>query len=587
LEACHRGEFVRGGERQTVRKDGAPLEASLWTAALRDVSGSVTGSLVMLADDTERKRREAQLFDTEQRYRELFENAHDIVYSIDLEGNYTSINKAGERLLGYQRAELLRMNIVDLLEPDQIEYVRQKIEVRLAGAPALPFEITCRKKDGSRLELEVSGRLMFRDGKPVAIQGITRDITERKQWERQLEQSAQELKQKNAALSEALAAAREASEAKSRFLANMSHELRTPIHGVFGMTDLLLASTLSAEQREYSEAIRLSAEALLATISDILDVTKIEAGRLALDPAPFDPRSMVDDVVRGFRPKAERKRIGLNCSIGDGLPEMVRGDIGRLRQVLTNLVGNALKFTEHGEVEVRLAADEETERRATLLFTVADTGIGVAPEHALTIFGAFAQVDNSSTRRYDGAGLGLAISKHLIENMGGSIGFENRPGGGSKFWFRVPLAKQPVAPAAEVRGAEELPGKPRGTARVLLADDNELNRRIGLRMLERAGYEVAAVTNGKLAVTEVLTGRYDAVLMDVQMPEMDGFEATAQIRREEGLARHTPVIAMTARASSGDRERCISAGMDDYISKPVSRQELILAIERWLRPSSH
>ncbi len=305
-----------------------------------------------------------------------------------------------------------------------------------------------------------------------------------------------------------MAAAREASEAKSRFLANMSHELRTPIHGVFGMTDLLLASPLSAEQREYSAAIRLSAEALLATISDILDITKIEAGRLALDPAPFDLRSMVNDVIRCLRPRAERKRIGLNCSIGDGVPEVVRGDIGRLRQVLTNLVGNAVKFTEHGEVEVLLAADEEIEHRATVSFTVADTGIGVAPEHAATIFDAFAQADDSTTRRYDGAGLGLSISKYLVENMGGSIGFESRPGGGSRFWFRVPLDKQPVAPGAEVRGSEELPSKPRGTARVLLADDNEVNRRIGLRMLERAGYEAAAVTNGKHAVTEVLTGRY-------------------------------------------------------------------------------
>jgi PAS domain S-box-containing protein len=586
LEACRNGEFLRAGERLTLRKDGSEIETLLWTTTLSDVSGSAAGFLVTFADDTERKQREAQLFDTEQRYRELFENAHDIVYSIDLEGNYTSINAAGERVSGYERAELLRMNIADLVEPARLEYARQRIQASLAGAPPEPFELTCRKKDGSPMQLEISGRLRFKDGVPVGIQGIIRDITERKRWERQLEQSALELKQKNAELSQALEAAREASKAKSSFLANMSHELRTPVHGVVGMTDLLFATPLNSEQREYSEAIRHSAEALLATISDILDLTQIEAGKLALETAPFDLRSMVNDVVGCLSPKARRKGIGLNRSIGERVPGMVRGDSKRMQQILTNLVVNALKFTEQGEVEVLVAVDQELEHRATVLFTVLDTGIGVAPERAPTIFGAFAQADDSNTRRYDGAGLGLAISKYLVENMGGSIGFESRPAGGSKFWFRLPLENERTAPHAEARGSENMPPEPRGVARVLLADDNEVNRRIGLRVLERAGYEAAAVSDGKRAVAEVLTGRYDLVLMDVQMPEMDGFEATAQIRREEGDSRHTPVIAMTARASRGDREKCIEAGMDDYISKPVHRQELTRTVEHWLRRSS-
>ena len=528
LEACRNGEFLRAGERLTRRKDGSELETLLWTTTLRDNSGSSTGFLVTFADDTERKRRQAQLFDSEQRYRELFENAPDIVYSIDLEGNYTSINRAGEQVLGYNRAELLQMNITELLEPDQIEHSRQRIEARLAGAPALPFETHAPEERREPAGTRGQSRLMFQDGKPVAIQGITRNVTERKQWERQLEQSALDLKRKNAELSEALAASHEASKAKSSFLAHMSHELRTPVHGVIGMTDLLFATPLSNEQREYSEAIRHSAEALIATISDILDMTKIEAGKLAFETAAFDLRWMVNDVVRCLSAKAQRKGIGLNCLIGDRVPGKVRGDAGRLRQVLTNLVANALKFTEQGGVEVLLEADEEPERVATVSFAVLDTGIGVADERVSAIFGAFAQADDSNTRRYDGAGLGLAISKYLVENMGGSIGFESRPGGGSKFWFRLPLKNERSAPHTEGHDSEDMPPEPAGLVRVLLADDNEVNRRIGLRMLERAGYEAAAVENGKRAVAEVLTGRYDLVLMDVQMPEMDGFEATAK-----------------------------------------------------------
>jgi PAS domain S-box-containing protein len=587
LADCRAGKLMQGEEWTVARKDGARVEISVWTTAVRDDAGELTGVVSMIADNTERMRSQEQMRESEERYRDLFENANDIVFSLDLKGNLVSVNKAGELASGCTRAELLRMSIVDILAPSERQRATQELEQRLAGAPSRMIELLCRRKDGSPLYLELTGRLVFHEGRPAGLQGIARDITERKAWQRKREEYSAELRSKNQELSEALAAAREATEAKSRFLANMSHEIRTPMNGVVGMTELLLGTPLSAEQREYADTVKASAESLLLILNDILDISKIEAGRMELYEALFDVRELVVGVMALARPAAQRKNLELGFQVDDGIPALVRGDDTRLRQVLANLVSNAVKFTERGSVSVRLAVEGRGPDTVTVFCTVEDTGIGIPSGQALRLFDSFTQGDSSTTRKYGGTGLGLAISRQLIEMMGGQIGFDSEPGHGSRFWFRVRLGREPEStPRAEVPATATPPAAaPPRSARILLADDNEVNRRIALRMLERAGFQAEAVPDGKCAVDAVRTGRFDLVLMDVHMPEMDGFEATRTIRRMADGVGRTPVIAMTARAMAGDREKCLDAGMNDHISKPVRREELVGAIERWLRVS--
>ncbi|HEX8985202.1 MAG TPA: PAS domain S-box protein, partial [Bryobacteraceae bacterium] len=586
LADCRAGAVPQREEWTVQGRDGAAFEVSVWSGALHDTAGTFSGTVLMLADNTERRRSQEQVRESEQRYRELFENANDIVVSMDLEGNFTSVNKAAELACGYSRAELLRMSVWNVLAPGEERETRQKIQEKLAGAPPRAVEVLCLHKDGSQLYLEIMARLVFRDGRPIGFDSIARNVTERKAWQGQLEQYAGQLQCINGELSVALATAREATEAKSRFLANMSHEIRTPMNGVLGMTELLLATPLNPEQREYAETVRVSADALLVILNDILDISKIEAGKLDLSDEPFEPRDLLANVVALLRPLAQRKRLEFKFEVDERVPQWLRGDPARLRQVLTNLMTNAVKFTERGEVFARFNAEEEDEAVSSILCSVKDTGIGVPPDHAPRLFESFTQGDSSTTRKYGGTGLGLAISKQLIEMMGGRIGFESRPGQGSEFWFRVKLRKQlePVAaPAPRPAPANGTGSAVPALGRILLADDNELNCRIAMRMLEQAGYHVEAVPDGRRAVEAVLSRRFDLVLMDVHMPEMDGFEATRAIRQAEGAGRRTPVIAMTARTMAGDREKCFEAGMDDHVSKPVHREDLAAAVERWLK----
>ncbi|MGD0200397.1 MAG: PAS domain S-box protein [Bryobacteraceae bacterium] len=591
LERCRERAPADGIEREAARKDGSRLLLGIWTAPLNDLEGAPAGTLSVAADITERQRRDQLLRESEQRYRELFENAQDVVFSMDLRGNLRAVNKAAEHATGYRRQELLTMNLASLLAPGQMERAREVIEEILAGGPPVPRQFTVATADGRLLPFEVGTRLEFDNGRPAGLQGIARDITERNRWQQQIEQSAHELQQKNTELETALAAAHEATEAKSCFLANMSHEIRTPMNGVMGMAELLLGTPLAAEQRECAETIKQSAEALLVVIDDILDISKIEAGRLELHPVIFDPREPVEGVVALLRAQAQRKRLGLVSTVEERVPHCLRGDPARLRQVLINLLGNAVKFTEQGQVTATVTLEEESPSTATVRFVVQDTGIGIPHEHTPDLFQSFTQADSSTTRKYGGSGLGLAISKQLVEMMGGQIGFESESGQGSTFWFVVPLEKcvSPSAGPAAVKDIEALgaalrrPGP--ASVRVLLAEDNRVNRTIALRMLERSGYQADAVSNGLLVVEAALSGRYDIVLMDVHMPEMDGLQATAEIRRRE-TGQRLPIVAMTARAMAGDREGCLEAGMDDYLSKPVRREELVNAIERCLRPKN-
>jgi signal transduction histidine kinase/ActR/RegA family two-component response regulator len=379
-------------------------------------------------------------------------------------------------------------------------------------------------------------------------------------------------------------AAESASRAKSEFLANMSHEIRTPMNGIIGMLDLLAKTPLDAQQSEYLQLTRRSANALMGIISDILDLSKIESGRMTLNPERFDLLEMLQDVAALFASPARNKGLDLFLQAPSEMPRMVIGDALRLRQVVSNLVNNAVKFTESGSITIALEylGEEAQEhlRQARLRICVSDTGIGVPPESLSSIFEEFTQADSSITRRYGGTGLGLAISKKLVEMMGGRIGVQSEVGKGSTFWVELTL---PVASGDVKQETEPSPTFCLAGVRVLLAEDNEVNRLVAVRMLETFGCKVDTALNGAQAVEKALADKYDLILMDVQMPEMDGYEATRHIREvERTTGEHRIIIAMTAHSLESDRQACLETGMDDYLSKPVKRERLAETLAKWV-----
>jgi PAS domain S-box-containing protein len=698
-------------EFRVVSKDGSGVRYLEHTANNLLEDSSVRGLVINSRDITERKHAQA----AQARVASIVQNSYDAIDSKTLDGTITSLNSAAERLYGYSEEELKGKNISVITPPDRIEETMEVLERVGRGEVVSQHETVRVARDGRRILVALTvSPLRDSAGAIVEASTIVRDITDRERHEKELR--------------EAKEVAEAANRAKSEFLANMSHEIRTPMNGVVGMTDLMLSTDLSSRQRRYAEMVRLSANNLLVIINDILDFSKIEAGKVEIEVMDFDLRSAVEDVVDLLAEQTQVKGLELTCFVEPDLSTALRGDPGRIRQVLINLLGNAVKFTDEGEVDLRVGLEQETREGIIARFEVSDTGIGMTEEQRGRLFEAFNQADASTTRRFGGTGLGLAISQQLVELMGGEIGVESEPGAGSTFWFTLPMKRQDgvlaaPAPRANLEGLRVLivddnkigrrimreqirlwgahgetagngpravellrtaasRGEPydmaildmqmlgmdglelarrikadpdtrstrlvlltsigqRGDAkaareagiaayltkpvrqgalydalatvvgtpedaaasqgaplitrhsireradgslaRVLVAEDNEINQEVAVQLLDRLGYSADVAADGAQALEALSQKSYAAVLMDCRMPNVDGYEATAMIRKRETQkgARRIPIIAMTANAVQGDREKALEAGMDDYIAKPVRAEELESILRRW------
>ena len=533
----------------------------------RNSQGKVERFIAIQSDITALQRAQEQLAQSEQRFRSLFENSPVAYQALDHEGRIVEVNDKYCHWLGYPRDKLLGVGFDQLLSDDLKPRFAELFSVYAINKRGAR-ELRLINRQGQIIDALCECRVqMNAQGYHELTHCILVDVSELRRAQREIEAAAR---------------------AKSDFLSAMSHEIRTPFNGILGMVDLLDDSTLNTEQRGDLQTIRDCGHTLLNLLNDILDVSKIEAGKLTLEHIAFDWREWVHGNLALFTAKAREKGLLLREELDESLPSYWQGDPHRLRQILLNLLGNAVKFTAQGEIVLRVEKSPETPDYIRI--SISDTGIGMTPETLNKLFQPFSQGDSSVARHYGGTGLGLVICKRLVELMGGQISVTSTPGVGSTFWFELPL--QPAMPESATQEDTLLvtPSPSAAGLHILLVEDNPVNQKVALLMLEKLGWDlrVTLANNGQQAVEKIQCERYDLILMDCQMPGMDGYEATRQIRaqqRQTGQAA-TPIIAMTANAMPHDRQACIDAGMDDYLAKPVSYLALQQTLALWLGRAS-
>ena len=570
-------------EKRFVRKDGNVFHAEIFVLTVEDQAGTPDHNILLVQDISARKKAEAevlelnrelenrveertrQLRESESRTQAIVDNVFDGIITFDERGIVLSVNPMVETIFGYAGAELIGRNARVLAADAEL--------ARVAGFPpadggvleqgdlGMLCELEGLRKDGDVFPMEYAVTAVETGGCRFFV-GIVRDITERKKAEAELER--------------ARAAAESASEAKSEFLANMSHEIRTPMNAVMGLTQLALDTDLTDKQRTYLEGVTQASSTLLGLIDSVLDFSKIEAGQMELETVPFSLGSICAKLQSMIDARLGDKPVEFRIDVGDDVPNALIGDPLRLEQVLINLSANAVKFTSSGEVVVKIGVTHLPGAQCRLQVEVSDTGIGIAPEIRAALFRPFSQADSSTTRKFGGTGLGLAISHRLVEMMGGSIGVESTQGKGSTFWFTAHFF---VGENVDDQPRHEVVTLRQGL-RVLIVDDVEINREIARDILMSEGAEVTVVENGVEATQVVYEQDFDAVLMDLQMPVMDGYQATRAIRADQRLAT-LPIIAFTAHAMSTEREKCLACGMNDHTTKPIDKAELVGVLAHW------
>jgi PAS domain S-box-containing protein len=556
--------------QQRITESQSALKNTMFTILSSSLFMLFFGAWAFYSIRRDNQRRiiaEAQLTDSEKKYRTIIEDAGDVVYTSDYKGEFTFINARARELTGYPAEELVGKPFTSIIAPEWIEpaqkfYFKQfndRVSTTL-------FEFQILTKQGQRKWVEQTVVLISREDLVDQFHCIVRDITARKELETQLVEAKEK--------------AEEATKAKEMFLASISHEIRTPMNGVTGMANLLAQTQLNPEQKEYNDAIKDSAQRLLVVINDVLDLSKINAGKVSLNPAPFNVREVVKSNYMTLSSKAKEKNIALNIKVEDNVPEAVVGDGVRLSQVLWNLSGNAVKFTEKGEVDLSVMVKDVDKEKVHLKFVVKDTGIGIAKERLQHIFEPFVQADKKITHKYGGTGLGLDIAEKIVELHGGKIEVASELGKGSEFSFIIGYDKYYSAPS--ISQNQDKPKDLNGV-NILFVEDNKVNQTVGTRTLGKWGATVDIAVNGKIAIEMLAVKNYDLILMDLQMPEMDGMETTEYIRKQmQPPASLTPVIAMTAAAFMGEYDKCIAAGMNDYLSKPFNPDDLYNKIRNQL-----
>lgn len=563
-------------------KDGSIIFVEIKATFLRDAEGQPIGIQGVSRDITERKRAEEKLRLANQQLHDIIEFLPDATFVVDDKKKVIAWNRAMEEMTGVLKEEIMgngdysystpfygetRPLLIDLLDKSDVEIESKYVRVERKGRAIYAEASVPSLSDGQGAYIWATASLLF-DGEGNRIGAIEsiRDITERRRAEEELK-SAKE-------------AAETATKAKSEFLANMSHEIRTPMNAIMGLTGLLLEEDLTLDQKDDVQTIRKSGESLLTIINDILDLSKIEGGKIELEFQPFNLRKCIEESLELIAANFCEKGIELKYTINDATPEYLMGDASRLRQILVNLLNNAVKFTEKGDVEVSVVGRSLGDGKHELHFAVKDSGIGIPENKIGSLFHPFSQIDNSTTRKYGGTGLGLVICKRLAETMGGRIWAESKFGTGSTFHFTIMTKDILCKPFNERPGSllkVELSNKRDNNLRILLAEDNIINQKVMYRMLKKLGYRAEVAADGLEVLKALKDSPYDVILMDVQMPKMDGFEATRFIR--QAWPDGPKIIAITAHALKGDKEKCLEAGMDEYISKPVNMIELQKALE--------